>query len=285
MKKSILVLAGICIGTFSFAQKAAVKPINAPKIKLENGQKIVATTNISIEADLSMGMQMTSTSSSEYNLEVKSSTDKEYTISSTLTKIKLDFNMAGQSSSYDSEKNPTPTSETDKAIAEKLNKPVDVLLDNSTGKATLKEKPSKTDEEDGNPMAGLMGAFTDASEDAIVAGAFELIPAGKKVGDSWSDTTKDNDGTTIRTCTLKSVNGDEAQLQINAVTTSSSKLDFQGMEFELKSTTKTNSEVTTEMSTGRIKTKNSTSDITGNIQVMGQDVAITSKATTTAVYK
>jgi hypothetical protein len=57
------------------------------------------------------------------------------------------------------------------------------------------------------------------------------------------------------------------------------------MEFELKSTTKTNSEVTTEMSTGRIKTKNSTSDITGNIQVMGQDVAITSKATTTAVYK
>ena len=160
-----------------------------------------------------------------------------------------------------------------------------MLLDNSTGKATLKEKPSKTDEEDGNPMAGLMGAFTDASEDAIVAGAFELIPTGKKVGDSWSDTTKDNDGTTIRTCTLKSVNGDEAQLQINAVTTSSSKLDFQGMEFELKSTTKTNSEVTTEMSTGRIKTKNSTSDITGNIQVMGQDVAITSKATTTAVYK
>lgn len=285
MKNTSLILLGLFIGSFSFAQNAAVKPINAPGIKLDNGQKIIATTSMNIEADLSMGMQMTSSSSSEYTFEVKGSTDKDYSITSTLTKIKIDYSMAGQSSSYDSEKNPTPSSETDKAIADRLNKPVDVLLDNTTGKAALKSKPVKTDDEDGNPMAGLMGAFSEVSDDGVVSGAFQVIPAGKTTGDSWTDSTKEKEISTVRTYTLKSINGNEAVIQVDAVSNATNKLDFQGMEFELKSTTKSTGEVTTDIGTGRIKTKNAKSDITGNIQVMGQDVAITAKVTSTGTYK
>jgi len=285
MKKISLIVLSLLTGTFAFSQNASVKPMSTGKIQLNKGQKIIASSNIVIEADLGMGMQMTSNSSTENSLEVKNSTDKDYTITSTLTKLKLDFSMAGQATNYDSEKNTTPSSDMEKSLAEKLNKPIDVILDNTTGASNLKEKPRKNDDEEANPMEGLMNAFAESSDDAVVSGAFKLLPAGKNIGDSWSDTTKEKDMTTTRTYTLKSVTGNEAVIQLDAVTTASNKLDFQGMEFEFKSTTKSTGDITTDISSGQIKSKNTNAEITGTIQLMGQDMPVTAKVKTTGTYK
>ena len=285
MKKTALLLSGILVSVIAFSQTAAVKPINPGKIQLSDGQKIIAASSIAIEADMGMGMQLNSNTASENILEVKSSTAKDYTITSTLTKLKVDFNMAGQSTNYDSEKNSTPSSDIEKTFSERLNKPVDVILDNTTGTATLKEKQKKSDGEEENPMGGLMNAFAESSDDAVVSGAFELIPAGKSIGDSWSDTTRSKEMTTIRNYTLRSVSGNDALIQLDAVTTASNKLDFQGMEFEFKSTTKSTGEITSDISTGQIKNKNTKADITGTIQLMGQDMPVTAKVTSTDTYK
>ncbi|MBP6287910.1 MAG: hypothetical protein KTQ13_12005 [Ferruginibacter sp.] len=285
MKKTALLLSGILVSVIAFSQTAAVKPINPGKIQLSDGQKIIAASSIAIEADMGMGMQLNSNTASENILEVKSSTAKDYTITSTLTKLKVDFNMAGQSTNYDSEKNSTPSSDIEKTFSERLNKPVDVILDNTTGTATLKEKQKKSDGEEENPMGGLMNAFAESSDDAVVSGAFELIPAGKSIGDSWSDTTRSKEMTTIRNYTLRSVSGNDALIQLDAVTTASNKLDFQGMEFEFKSTTKSTGEITSDISTGQIKNKNTKADITGTIQLMGQDMPVTAKVTSTGTYK
>ncbi|HQY11739.1 MAG TPA: DUF6263 family protein [Ferruginibacter sp.] len=285
MKKTTLLLSGILVSVIAISQTAAVKPINPGKIQLSDGQKIIAASSIAIEADMGMGMQLNSNTASENILEVKSSTAKDYTITSTLTKLKVDFNMAGQSTNYDSEKNSTPSSDIEKTFSERLNKPVDVILDNTTGTATLKEKQKKSDGEEENPMGGLMNAFAESSDDAVVSGAFELIPAGKSIGDSWSDTTRSKEMTTIRNYTLRSVSGNDALIQLDAVTTASNKLDFQGMEFEFKSTTKSTGEITSDISTGQIKNKNTKADITGTIQLMGQDMPVTAKVTSTGTYK
>lgn len=285
MKKTALLLSGILVSVFAFSQTAAVKPINPGKIQLSDGQKIIAASSIAIEADMGMGMQLNSNTASENILEVKSSTAKDYTITSTLTKLKVDFNMAGQTTNYDSEKNSTPSSDIEKTFAERLNKPVDVILDNTTGTATLKEKQKKSDGEEENPMGGLMNAFAESSDDAVVSGAFELIPAGKSIGDNWSDTTRSKEMTTIRNYTLRAVSGNDALIQLDAVTTASNKLDFQGMEFEFKSTTKSTGEITSDISTGQIKNKNTKADITGTIQLMGQDMPVTAKVTSTGTYK
>lgn len=285
MKKTYSFILGLFVGGFAMAQNAAVNPISTPRILLKPGQKIIASGSIVMEADMGMGMQLNSNTVSENTLEVKSNTDKEYTITCTLTKVKVDFDMAGQSSSYDSEKNPNPTSDMDKTIAENLNKPVDVILDNTSGKAALKVPKEKKDAEEANPMGGLLNTFAESSEETIVSGAFELVPAGKKPGDTWTDTSKGKDMTTIRNYTLKSVTGDEAVIQLNAVTTASNKLDFQGMEFEFKSTTKSTGEITTDINTGQIKNKNTKADITGTIQIMGQEMPVTSKVTSTTTYK
>ena len=131
-----------------------------------------------------------------------------------------------------------------------------------------------------------MKMFSDnASDDAIVSGAFEMIPKGKSIGDSWADTTTGKDMKTIRKNTLKSVSGNEAIIQSNIVLTAVNKLDFQGMEFNIKSETKTNGEIVTDVSTGLVKKKTSVSDIAGSIPMMGQDMPISAKVTSTSIYK
>ena len=51
----------------------------------------------------------------------------------------------------------------------------------------------------------LMEMFADNSDDAIVSGAFEIIPQGKSIGDSWSDTTAAKNMKMIRKYTLNAV--------------------------------------------------------------------------------
>ena len=90
---------------------------------------------------------------------------------------------------------------------------------------------------------------------------------------------------TVRTFTLKSISGNEAIIQSNIVLTALNKMDFQGMEFNIKTETKTNGEIVTDISTGLVKKRTSVADITGSIQMMGQDMPISAKATSTNIYK
>lgn len=286
MKKTVITLLALFSAALIFAQTGSVKPPVTGKIMFPSGQKVIVESNISMEASLSMGMEITSNSTSENLLESKTNTDKNYTISNTLTKVKVNMNMMGQPTSYDSEKKEDANSEIAKSFEDRLNKPVDVTIDNSTGKAIKgdrKEVKKETDDE--NPMSGLLDMFAQSSDDAVVSGAFELIPQGKVVGDSWQDSIVTKEIKTVRTYTLKSVTGNEAQIQLEAITTGSNKLELQGTEMEFKSETRTRGEIITDIVTGQVKKRDTKSDITGSIQLMGQDVPVTAKASTTSTYK
>lgn len=286
MKRTAITLLGIFSTTLIFAQPGITKPASTGKIVIAPGQKITIASSISVDADLSMGMQLSSTSTSENLLEAKSSTDKTYIISNTLTKVKVNMNMMGQPTNYDSEKKEGNNPDVAKAFDDKLNKPVDVTIDNATGavvKDDKKVKEKTSDEE--NTLNGLLDMFAENSDDAVVSGAFELVPQGKNIGDSWVDSTVSKDMKAVRTYTLKSITGNEALIQVDVVTTAKNKLDVQGMEMEFKSNTKTTGEVVTDISTGQVKKKDTKSDITGSFQLMGQDVPITAKSSSTTTYK
>ena len=278
MKKIYIPFVCLLITGSAFAQSA--------KIKLANGQKIVVESTTDIQASLAMGMEVTSNSVSKNDLEVKNSTEKGYTINSTLTKLKVNMNMMGQPNNYDSENKEGNNAEIAKIFDERLNKPVDIVIDNTTGIAlTDKKKVKKDDTDQANPADDLLAMFSDNSDDAIVSGAFEIIPKGKSAGNSWSDTAIAKDMKTIRTYTLKSVTGNEAVIQMDMVSNAVNKLNFQEMEFEVKSETKTKGEIITDINTGLVSKRTTSSDITGSIQMMGQDMPITAKATSTSTYK
>jgi hypothetical protein len=286
MKKIIVTLLCILSTTLIFCQPTVTRPAVTSKIVLSKGQKIIVESNITLEANLSMGMELSSNSTSENTLEVKNSTSKNYIISSTLTKLKVNMDMMGQPTSYDSDKKEESSSDIAKTFDEKMNKPVDVTIDNTTGIAVMDDKKEKKDDnDDENPMTGLLNMFAESTDDAIVSGAFELIPRSKGIGESWSDSTVEKNHKTIRTYTLKSVTGNEALIQLDAVTTAANKVDVQGMEMEFKSDTKTTGEIITDITTGQVKNKKTKSDITGSFQLMGQDVPITAKASSTSTYK
>ena len=195
------------------------------------------------------------------------------------------MNMMGQPNNYDSHNKDGNNEEMAKIFDERLNKPVDVVVDNRTGIAVAESKKDKKADEEVNTTDGLMKMFSDNSDNGIVSGAFEIIPKGKSVGDSWSDTSTAKDMKMVRTYTLKSINGNEAIIQVDVVSTAVNKLDFQEMEFEVKTETKTKGEIIADTNTGLVSKRTSSSDISGSIQMMGQDMPITAKTTSTNIYK
>jgi len=288
MKRIYTLLNCLLIVGVTFAQPSATgNRSDAVKIKLANGQKILIESSNDIQASLTMGMELTSSSATVNSLEVKNTSPNNYTIGNALTKMKVNMNMMGQSNTYNSDNKQGNNEEMAKIFDEKMNKQIDVLVDNKTGTTiTEKKKVKKANEiEDGDPTAGLMKMFADNSDEAIVAGAFEVVPAGKSVGDSWADTTSGKDMKMIRTNTLKSINGNEGVIQSVIVSTGTNKLNFQEMEFEVKSETKSNVEIVMDITTGLVKKRTNVADITGSIQMMGQDMPISAKATTTSIYK
>lgn len=277
----------IYISLFALLTSAVVFAQTGSKIKMVNGQKIIVESTADIQASLTMGMELTSNSTTVNTLEVKNTTPTDYIISNTLTRLKIASNMMGQASNYDSENKTGNDEQMARIFDDKINKPVDVTLDNTTGAAVAEKKKVKKDtDEEANPIADMMKIFSDnASDDALVASAFVLIPKGRSVGDSWTDTSSTRDMKTISTYTLKSVTGNEAVIQSNIILNATNKLDFQGMEFNIKTETKTTGEIKADILTGLVKTKTSVANVTGTIPMMGQEMPISAKVTSTTIYK
>lgn len=280
MKKIISFTASFVIAQLMMAQT------NTNAILLLKGQKISVNNDVTIDADLGMGMQLNSVTASINSLQVKDSDTNNYTISNTLTKLKINMNMMGQNNTYDSDNKDGNNADMAKIFDDKMNKVNDVMIDKTTGAVIApKQAVIKDSDEDANNISeNMMKMFSNTSDVAVVEGAFEILPAGKKTGDSWADTSKTADTKTIRTYTLQSVNGNEAVMNIETTVKATNKLDFQGMEFEINTDTKTTGQVLFDISTGLVKKRDTVSDITGSFQMMGQDMPITAKTTTKTVY-
>ena len=280
MKRQIFTLIGILFTVTLFAQDPT------SKIVLSKGQKIQVSTTVTIEST-AMGMDATNNSTTENLLEVKDATDKNYTVSNTLTKVKISMNAPGNTTSFDSEKKEDLESETGKSIAEKLNKPVDILIDNTSGAAltSLKPKLKKDDAPEANPMAGLFALLGEnSSDDIVVTGAFQLIPKGKKPGDSWSDSNIEKELKVRRTYTFKSNADTGAVVQLKTMIESTGAMEMMGMSMEMNTNTETTSDILLDIATGLVRKKSTEANVTGSMQLMGQAIPINAKATTVSTY-
>lgn len=280
MKKQLFTLIALICGNLLFAQT----PTN--KILLKNGQKIRVTTTMTINSSLAAGMDANTSSSTENQMEVKQTTEKDYTISNTLTKMKYSADMVGQSSSYDSEKKEDQNTEMGQSMSEKLNKPTDIKLDSKTGEAISTQPAPKKEVASDNAMMNLLSKMGEnAGDEAVVGGAFELIPAGKKPGDTWTDSTVDKESKTIRKFTFKSLADTGAVVTINATMETTGTMEMMGMSVDVSTTTETTSEILFDPATALVRRKSSEANLSGSFQVMGQSAPITAKVTTVSVYE
>ena len=273
----LLILMGLALN--SSGQK------NNAQIILTKGQKFSVHTTISQEADMGMGMGMKNNTSSQNKFYIIDADDKNYTASNTLTGLKVSIDFMGQQTNYDSDLKEDSASEIGKSI-QNLNIPDTISIDKYTGSViSLKKTVPAAKEEGSNPMEMLFESLGDKNDDMALSQAFFMIPAGKKTGDSWMDSSSTKEQKSIKTYTIKSIDKNLATITVTGKVESNIQTEAQGLQVNVNMTTKTNSEIIADTKTSLVSKYSTKADISGNMELMGQSAPITGKATTVSVYE
>lgn len=275
--KTVLFLLGITFTLNTVAQK------NEAKVVLNKGQKIVVKTTSTQEADMGMGMTMKNFSSSENNIIVLDGNDASYTLTNTLTGLKLSMDFMGQSTNYDSDKKEDSASEIGKSMPN-LNIPDTVTLNRLTLELSSDKKTAPVATGDANPIEGMFEAM-GSKENDLVGEAFLLIPKGKKVGDKWADSTITKDVKSYKDYLLKSIDKGIATLLVTNKVINNTQTELQGMQVTINMTMTSTSNINVDTKTGIVNKRDTKADITGSLDMMGQSMPVTGTATSTTVYE
>ena len=263
----------------SFGQK------NNFQVVLTKGQKFTVRTTSSQEADMGMGMEMKNNTSSQNNFLVIDVADKNYNVSNTLISLKVAMDAMGQQTTYDSDLKADSASEIGKAM-KNLNVPDTLSVNKYTAEVSDDKKADTTSKEDkSNPMEGLFESLGDQGAGMALSEAFLIIPAGKKIGDNWADSSATKEQKTVNTYTIQSIEKNIATIIVIGNITSNIQTEANGMQLTVTMTTKKNSEVITDVKTSLVQKRTTKSDIAGNLEMMGQSMPISGKATTTSIYE
>jgi hypothetical protein len=264
MKKILSIAFLLCCGT-SFAQ-------NSNGIKLKKGQTITINSVVNSETEMQMGAMK-----SDYNTTIKLNVIDEnaetFTLSSSIAQMKMNMDGMGQNMSFDSEKPEDKDSQMGQAMGDKLKKVDTYILDKKTGKTT---KVKKEGEEEG----GTGGMFSVGDEDGAANAAFFILPAGKKVGDSWSESTTSKGITTSKTYTLKSITQEVATIDVVGTITGTKEQEANGMTMSMTMNNKITEQMLVNINLGLVTKNNNTTDGTNSMDMMGQQMEMNIKANT-----
>ena len=280
----------ISLGAVSFflLASSAFAQTTSGKLSLTKGQKLQIDNDIQSVINQEMAgqkIEFTVGAHLVHNLEVKDKKDKSYVVASTLTKLATNGNVMGNSISFDSDKKEDMESETGKALQDQLNVTKDVELGENAkviNGVRQEEKPS-TGSQILDMVNNVTGAGSDESNGANAA--FEVMPQGKKVGDSWADSIITDEIKTYRNYTLKEVKGNTATVVMTGKQVTNKKVEQQGMEITVNMEGKLSGEGLVDMKTGILQERTLTMDGTGTAEFMEQSIPMTTKVTTKTTVK
>ncbi|MEO7766033.1 MAG: DUF6263 family protein [Ferruginibacter sp.] len=278
----LLIIAIVCLPCIS-----AIAQSSPGKLVLSKGQKIQIDNNVNSVINQEMmgqSIEIKTDASMVHLLEVKDHKNNSYLVSSTLTKLTTNGSAMGQEMNFDSEKEEDRESETGKALISQLNVTKEAEFNE---KAKVTRGVAKDTAAKGGEVMEMMNKFAgsngDNSNGAIAA--FEVIPAGKKVGDSWSDSTITDAVKTYRNYTFKDLNGSDASIVVTGKQLTNMKIEQQGMEIHVSMEGIISEEGIVDIKTGLLKQRISVLDGTGTTEVMGQSIPSKVKVTTKTTVK
>ena len=283
IKPFALLLAAVCL-----IDLTASAQISSGKLLLAKGQKIQIDNNIKSVINQEMmgqAVEITIDANMIHQVEVKDKKTNSYLVSSTLTKLSTNGSAMGQEMKFDSDKKEDLESETGKALKDQLNVSKEVELNENANVINGVKKDSKASP--GGQLMDMVNNVTGGGSDESngANAAFEVIPSGKKAGDSWSDSSITDEIKTYRNYTIKAVNGNNATVLLTGKQITKKKVEQQGMEINVSMEGKLSGEGIVDMNTGLVKQKTTIMDGTGSAEVMGQSIPVTTKVTTTTTVK
>ncbi len=286
---TMLKLAGLATVLFIAAPAGAQdKNAGSSKLDFKPGQKFQTESTVKSTTSMEMmGQQMDIKADVTVvrQLEIKDKKDNRYNVASTITRMATVMDMMGQNINYDSDKKEDSASDMGKLLKEKINVPNSLEMGEDGKIIPGKKEPSKAGDEAGN-MAAMMKGMGIGDDDAILTDdMFITAPKNIKAGDVWNDSIIVEGQKTYRDYTVKSIQGNEAVVTIGGKLLTDKKMENQGMEMNLVMESKITGELTVDPSTGVIKQRTLLVDGAGNIEMMGQQVPMTTKVETSSVTK
>jgi len=254
----------------------------AQKIAVTKGQKLetVTTTKMSMEV---MGQSMDNESTATSNIEVKDVTADGYLFTNTIKRMTMKGSTMGQDISFDSDKKEDMDGQIGQALKNQIGNAQEIQVDKKGKVSGIQEG---ADKKAGAGMAGMMGMSGDIAKGQPYPILIQLPANAVKPGDSWTDSS--GSPATIKTITvytLKSVSADGAMVSFTGTLTKNGNIEQNGMEIQMDMTGTTKGEATYDSSTGLLKTTTSTSEVKGNLGIMGQTAPLTGTITANIVAK
>lgn len=273
----ILILSFLIITVTGTAQKTE------QRLFLNKGQKLRVKTASSQDADLGMGMEMKNASSSSYDLVVLDAGKDNYTVTNTLTGLKISVDFMGQSTSYDSDKKEDADSELGKSV-KNLNIPDTVIISNNTASVTYNKKADTATTDGSNPFESMFESLSN-NEGRIVDELFLVIPAGLKTGDKWYDSTSTSSIKSVKEYQIQSVENGIATIRASIRVDNNSQVELQGMQVTISMTSQSTGTIITDTKTSVVSKRTANAQINGSLELMGQTMNVTGSSTSTTTVE
>ncbi|MBS1654392.1 MAG: hypothetical protein JSU05_06095 [Bacteroidetes bacterium] len=278
MKKAIAI-----VSTFIFSFAIHAQKITG-KLTFTQGQQFQVNTSIkttSSQQAMGQEMEIKVEASGLDIFKVSNSGADNTTITHSVKKINVNFDGMGQKRGFNSDKPSDMKGEIGDAMKKMLAKTYNMVIDPSgTVLMTMPEEyPKDKDDDAGNMMTSMINELSALSEIPKKGSNsfFKILPSYEiGVGDTWTDTTTREEGTTITNYTLTSVN--DTAIVINYISNGRTEVTRQvmGMESTTKLKTKTTGTIILDKATGIIKQRTATAESSGIIDVMNQSLPVTS---------
>lgn len=272
MKKFLFVV--FCFNTIMLSAQTVTR-----KVGLAKGQQLEEQSHVQVNmTQEAMGQSIEIKVEGDITnlVEIRNAVATNFEVANTVKKILMSMNGMGQDVKFDSDKKEDMDGQLGQAFKGKIGVPREFTV-NKEGVITAVKNKSDTTEEQGGMMGGMMsGAFASGMEkEGAAFNSLANIPVmGVKVGQSWNDSTTDENGKAFTTYTLKEVNGGNGLVTLSGNVAISREIEQQGMTVQMEMTGTTIGEYTFDVSTGIIKTRKATTKSSGTIEVAGQSMPV-----------
>ena len=277
MKTNLLLLF------LSFSFIASAQKANNSSLVLLKGEKINFSSKAEMETDMSMGMNMKNNVTQDATIVVTEISDKAYILSSTTNRIQLTGEMMGKDINFDSDKKEDMDSEIGTTMKTKIGKSAFFTLDKITGKVSVLNVDSSAKDAQ-MPINDILSGGQQKEEESI-SSAFFIIPSEKKIGDTWVDSTTDKQMKTIITYRFISTDKNIVTLSMVNKTDGTTTAEAQGNSMDITIHSTTTGDMLVDNRNFRVIKRTSVVDLSGNIDMMGQSMEISSKGKNVAEYK
>lgn len=259
-----------------------VPPAPKPVFNLQKGDRyevISDSKNELTQEVMGQTMEINATSLVTNNVEVKEVSDANLLLTNTTTKVKSHSKVMDQEQDYDSEKDAGADNPTAKMMAEILNKVVEVKID---PKGNAEKTTADSSNAEGSAMSNMMSGLSNDKSGGLKDFYAKFDPATAKAGDTWTDSTKDDNSKTVITYTIREVGNGMATVAYVSATAVNTTQENMGMEIVVSMSLKSTGTLVYDAATRILKQHTTIQDGSGTAEAGGMSIPITMKNTISA---